>query len=171
MSRDIDALEALRDLLDDVVPPGDATVLGGVYVWPNDHASVPDVPVLPMIVVAKHNAPAQEPDEVARKAHGLERRRWTADILVYVAEGPLVRMDDVAAEAEMLADGWVDAIGDVLWAHMTLSGTAVQIGRPNGDVLGLFTSYAGHLYWGTSTYWGLHFRVPVIQTRAVEMRP
>lgn len=170
MATELEALAALKAALAGVVPPAGNAPLAGIYIWPTEFALVPEVPTLPMIVLAPVAAGEGFTDSIGYVQRGLELYTWEADVMVYVAEGPLIRMDEAAAAAELKAVGWKGALAAVLWPDLTLGYTAVEVGRYIGESFELFRASTGHMHWGAKVYWGIRVRLPVTQARQVAMR-
>jgi len=170
MATELDALAALKAALAAVVPPPGNGPLAGIYIWPTEFTLVPEVPTLPMIVLAPVAAGEGFNDSMGYVQRGLELYTWEADVMVYVAEGPLMRMDEAAAAAELKAVGWKGALAAALWPDMSLGYTAVEVGRYIGDSFELFRAATGHLHWGAKLYWGVRARLPIVQGRPVAMQ-
>lgn len=169
------ALAALKSILASVSVPNPlalnpAPTLGGVYIWPQDYSAAPAELTTPAIMLTRAAGLGATPSRIARKAGGLVWHKWHAFINVYVALGQISKMDQLAANSEIAATGWETAITARLWPNQTLNGNAHAIGEPNGDLFDLVTYAEGHLPWGNFQYWGLSFRLPIIQTYTEVMR-
>lgn len=166
----LEALQALKAILATVTVPAGSSALAGVYIWPQDYATAPQILATPAIMLTRAAGLGATPGRIARKAGGLVWHKWHDFINVYVALGQIARMDQAAADSEAAASAWELAITQVLWANQTLQGKAHAIGEPNGDLFDLATYVEGHLPWGNSQYWGLSFRLPIVQTYTETMR-
>lgn len=166
----LEALQALKTILATVTPPAAGQTLQGVYIWPQDYATAPAVLNPPAIMLTRAAGLGATPSRIARKAGGLVWHKWYAFINVYVALGTIAKMDQIAANSEAAASAWELAITTKLWANQTLGGKAHAIGEPNGDLFDLATYVEGHMPWGNNQYWGLSFRLPIVQTYTEAMR-
>lgn len=114
----------------------------------------------PFVVVAKMNA---EPGAWRAESFGAGEHKWDMLIAVYLHDGPVVvtNTDDATVSAMANANEWYQALADLLYANMTLSGTVDIIGDGDGK---LFDYVTDNLIWEGQQRYGHLFVVPVNQS-------
>lgn len=173
---EIAALYALRDLAKTAsVPAADAIAAGVVleggvealtiaaaYVWPAQHAAIPQSFNLPTMMVMKQRG-VRNP--WMRQSHGGNSvHAWNAEIVLLLAQGPLTRFDSDSAAAEAMTFNWAEALARVLLPNLTLKQTAARIGSYGGrERPEFFYTTEGHVYWGQETFWGIYWEIPIEQ--------
>jgi hypothetical protein len=136
-----------------------------VYAYPRDKGTI-RLSSLPVIIVAER---VNVEGAYWTKGADIGQDRWTAEILVYLAEGPLVN-DDRAMEMEKTVEAWRwrRVIAKKLMSTLstkTLNGRADYIGGP---LDGQFLSHrTGHIYWLKQQFWGLRIQQVVFQNEVV----
>jgi hypothetical protein len=157
------ALAALQTALNSIDPspqPGPE----GVYLWPDDQASI-DYEALPFIIVAYCNRPILVGSPFFRPAaQGAGYHSWPAEINLCLANGPITGRIDQQATVEALQEPWILAMARVLFANQGLGGKAIFLGENER----LFAYRIGNIGWGpTQVFWGIHFEVTVTQYEAL----
>lgn len=153
MSDETTALAALKTILADVDPSPEPAPLK-VWVYPTDWQSV-NFDRLPVVIVSKI---INREIAWARYTHARARHIWPAEILVFLAGGPITN-DETAAQMESKADPWPLALSALLSANSRLNNTVTAL----GDDDALFTYQVGHIHFWTKIFFGLRFELPVQQ--------
>lgn len=150
-------LNQMVAILEACEPATPALPLQGAWLYPAQHYDI-SFDVLPVALVS----PAINVDNTMQRwSHGKLRHTWEAKVLVMVTSGQIVQ-DESALEAEAATLPWVDAVTADFTADQTMGGTAVMIG--SGSVPGdLLTYRIGKMGWGTQTFFGVAFTIPVVQ--------
>ena len=159
-----DALIALRDVIaSQMVSPKPAYVW--VYPKQQDVIRLTEDNIPAVLVSQVVNVPAQ----YGRKAIGLARHSWSAEILIFLAKGLLVNDAQAAVVAAMQVD-WLKGLGSILFKNMTLNGRVNVIG--DGRTPGtLFDYRIGHIHWAPGQeYWGIRAVLPVMQLHRQTMQ-
>lgn len=163
-----EALVALKTILLTASAVGQSPLAGG-YVLPDDVVTgvLPQELVLPCIAVSEiYNMP----NEWNRKADGLGLNNWKAEVLLFVAPGPLVALNADSAAAILKARNWVKAFADRLYANQSLNGKALIIGEHTGGNRRLFRYGIGHVYLdSTREYWGMRLEIAIQQRHTQQM--
>lgn len=152
MSTEAEALTALKTILAGIDPdPEPAPV--SIWTYPADHERI-KFDTLPVIVVSRIiNRPAKW-----TRLTGLGgKHQWPAEILVFLASGPLLD-DKQAALAEVKMSPWPAAMATLLFANQRLTNTVQSIGDAD-----LFTYQVGHIHFWKNVFFGVRFEVIVNQ--------
>lgn len=165
------ALAQLKAILATVDPSPQPTPKD-VFIYPDDYASIDrSVTAVPFITVEQV---VNENFIWGSKVNGKGVHRWEADCRVFIRKGQLTKDADILDGATKVKP-WLKAIADTLFANMSLNGEAAVIGggRIDGNEFrGLFDYRIGHMSIGANAdtlYFGLAFRVPIMQTYTQEM--
>lgn len=161
-----DALAQYATILE-AVDPSPLPPPAASYAYPRDKDII-SFTTLPVIITAERlNVDGQW----WTKAVGVGQDRWTAEILVYLAGGPLVN-DDLAMQTELETQAWRwrRVIADLLYAKMTLNGRVDYIGGDTADSV-FFTHRTGHIYWLKQQFWGMRIQQVVHQNHLQTMTP
>lgn len=154
-----DALTALKSILLTASAEGQPALAAG-YVMPDEYASIPQELSLPCIVLSElYNLP----NDWQRKADGLALHEWGAEVLLFVAQGPLTTLNTDSAAAMLKTRNWAKAFADRLWANQSLYGKAQIIGEPAGAMRRLFRYAIGHVYLDAKEFWGMRLEIRVQQ--------
>lgn len=161
-----EALAELKAILLTASAAGQPALAAG-YVLPDQQASIPQVLPLPCIVVSEvYNLPS----EWQRKADGLGLHEWSAEVLLFAAQGPLMTLNADAATAMLKTRNWAKAFADRLYANQSLNGKALIIGEATGGMRRLFRYAIGHVYLDeTKEYWGMRLELKVQQKHTQAM--
>lgn len=157
-----DALVALRDAIASHLsnPRPQA-----VWVWPKQHEQVIlSDDNLPAVVVSQV---VNTPGEYGRKASGLARHIWAAEILIFLSKGTLTNQAE-AARVQALQVDWLRGMAAALFQNLSLNGRAQMIG--DGRTPGtLFEYRIGHIHWDRAVFWGIRMVLPVMQLHKQDM--
>lgn len=167
MSDITDALAAFKAILAAGYDPTPQDPPAAVYVYPTDTANI-DYGTLPIVILAQMVA-----QEFAwtRWQSNLTRHHWMLEALLLLAEGPITTTER-GAPVEATQVDYLLAMADLLEANQSLNGTVQLVGDEElpeflgqGDAPAqLFTYQIGHIEaLNTKVYWGIHFRIPIIQ--------
>lgn len=162
-----DALAQLAIVVN-VIDPTPQDALVDTWVYPSEYGSI-STASLPIAVCSRV---VGQVGSIERRAFGVERHWWDAEVLILLATGPLEYPNAASAAAEAKQEEYVTAMAAALWANMTLNGTANRIGRSDagGAELNLFDYMIDHMQWSQSVYWGIRFVIPVLQETARTMK-
>jgi len=163
-----DALVALKEILMTASAVGQSPLAGG-YVLPDDAATgvLPQVLPLPCITVSEvYNTP----NDWTRKAEGTGLNTWKAEVLLFVAPGPLTVLNAATAAAMLKTRNWAKAFADRLNANQSLNGKALVIGEHTGGNRRLFRYGIGHVFLdATKEYWGMRLELAIQQRHTQQM--
>lgn len=162
MTRLSDALTAAKTLLLTIDPSPQPPPVG-VWIYP-DEWEIVDVGSLPIILVYDELTPRERGTHGAGRA----RHRWTAVIDVLLVNGPL-NNEAMLAEAKVKAAAWEEAMEELLFGNGKLLGTVDIIG--DGQTVGtLYTYQPRPMRLKEQVFWGLRFKLPILQTHARIMK-
>lgn len=154
-------VEAVMDAARDLIKTIDVTDAPGVRVWshPGETSDITD-DKFPFVVVSKLNAGT---GSWQAHSYGTGQHKWDLLVAVYLREGPIVvtDADPTTAQALEYAFEWYKALADLLFANLTLSGTAIMIGDGEGT---LFEYVTDNIIWNGKQHFGHLFSIPVLQT-------
>jgi hypothetical protein len=154
------ALAQLRTVLLATAVAGQPALAAG-YVMPDQFDLLPDTLPLPCVAVSElYNAPA----EWLRLGTGLGIHVWRAEVLLFVAPGPLTTLNRAAAQAMLKTREWARAMVNALWVNQTLNGQALQIGEPLDKMRPTIRYTIGHVFLDPAQqYWGARLELPIQQ--------
>lgn len=153
MSDESAALDALKTILATIDPtPEPSPVL--VLAYPADYERI-KFERLPVVIVSKI---INQTVPWGRVTHGRGRHAWPAEILVFLADGPITN-DKMAAMLEPRATPWPLAMSSLLSQNLQLSSTVSSIG--DGDTI--FTYQVGHIHFWTKVFFGVKFEMVITQ--------
>lgn len=153
MSKATDALTAVKTLW---------TGLGvTAHIYPDEYSSV-NTGSFPFVVVSESLKQAARWRQLT-----VERaeRIWTAECILFLADGPLLYPDATAATAEKLGQEYAEDFYAALTADQTLGGVVLRAGNV-GDGL-LFTDWGRHSQWNQDVFWSIVFEIPIVQSHEV----
>ncbi len=166
MTEKFELLTALNTILltADPTPLPKATA---AFSYPEQWGEINDALVERKLPIFTVQEVVNRPFTIRRLTMGKSIHWWDVDIRLYLHKGLLTKHEYMAA-ADTKQRYWLYAISKVLFANMTLSGTAHVIGQNSvpGD---LFTYRTGHMNWQTNTYWGIALTLTVAQILTQEM--
>lgn len=165
MSDITDALDGLLTTVLTIDPSPRDSLVGG-WVYPTSYASI-SLATLPVAIVSRVVGVV---DEWGIKATTAGIHRWSAEVLIPLAAGPLRYPNAASAAAETKQDTYEKAMADALYGSMTLGGTVMRIGGPSVEgSFKLFDCMINHMQWDQAVYWGLRFVIPVWQRHTQTM--
>jgi len=161
-----DALVQLKAILAAGGSPTGQSAPSGVYVFPTDYGTIDGSLTLPVVICSEF---VGQENQIVRKAAGLARHDWQAEILYLVSRGENAYPNQGAADAEALHTGIVAWLRDTLFPEMTLNGTAERTGEGGAAGSVLFRYVVDHYQWNRTIYWGVRAALPVMQISRVTM--
>lgn len=153
MSNESAALDALKYILAGINPTPEPTPRK-VWVYPADWQSI-SFERLPVVVVSKI---INREIPWSRQSHGRGKHIWPAEILVFLADGPITN-DEMAARLEGRAEPWPLALSDLLFSNSRLENTVTALGGDDA----LFTYQVGHIHFWNKIFFGVRFELPIRQ--------
>lgn len=152
MSTETDALNALKTILATIDPDPEPTPVK-VWVYPADYKQI-KFDHLPVIVLSRI---INRPAKWVRQTPQGGRHQWTAEIGLYLGNGPLID-DEQMALAEQRIAPWPAAMAALLFGNQRLNNTVQAVG--DGD---FFTYRVGHLHFWKKVYFGIKFEALINQ--------
>ena len=156
------ALEAAKTLLKTIDPDPEPPP-AGVWLYPDEFERI-RLSQLPVVLVYDELTVRERGQHGA----GRSRHRWTAVFDVLLVSGPL-NNEAMLSRAKQRVAPWEEAMEELLFANGKLLGTVDIIG--DGQTVGsLYTYQPRPFRYLEQLYWGVRFRIPILQTHARIMR-